>query len=203
MRCTLAGQGSAVKRNDVAMEPVVVLLGPPGSGKGTQAARLRDGLGFVPLATGDLLRDAVEAGSDVGKRAAEYMDRGDLVPDELVGAIVRDAIGDLDGKPVLLDGFPRSVEQAEALAADLDAHGRELTAAVLVDVPDDVVAERIEGRHQGRADDTPETVRNRLRVYHEATEPVASWYDERGLLRRVDGARDADAVASDVRAAVS
>jgi adenylate kinase len=185
------------------MEPIVVLLGPPGSGKGTQAERLHDELGFVPLSTGDLLREARRDGTVHGRRASEYMDRGELVPDELIGAMVRDAIGELDGKPVLLDGFPRTVEQADTLARDLAEHRRDLAAAVLIDVPDDVVAERIEGRHQGRADDTPETVRNRLRIYHRSTEPLAAYYDERGLLRRVDGARDADAVAADVRAAIS
>jgi adenylate kinase len=190
------------RRDDVRMEPVVVLLGPPGSGKGTQAERLGEDLGFVALSSGDLLREARSEGSVHGRRASEYMDRGELVPDELIGAMVRDAIAKLDGRPILLDGFPRTVEQAHALARDLGDHDRELTAAVLIDVPDDVVVERIAGRHQGRADDSPETVRNRLRVYHRSTEPLVAYYDDRGLLRRVDGARDADAVAADVRAAV-
>jgi adenylate kinase len=185
-----------------ALAPTVTLLGPPGSGKGTQAIRLRDERGFVTLSTGDLLRDARAAGTALGRRAAEYMDRGDLVPDELIVAMVRDAIAGLDGKPILLDGFPRTVAQADALASALRAHGRELTAAVHIDLPDDIVVERISGRHQGRKDDRPETVRERLRVYHRETEPLVGYYDERGLLRRVDGARDADAVAAGVRAAI-
>jgi adenylate kinase len=184
------------------MEPTVALLGPPGSGKGTQAMRLRDRCGFATLATGDLLRDARLAGTDLGRGAAAYMDRGDLVPDELIVAVMRDAIASLDGKPILLDGFPRTVPQADALAGALEARGRELTAAVLVDVPDEVVVERISGRHQGRKDDRPETVRERLRVYHGETEPLVAYYGERGLLRRVDGARDADAVEAAVRAAI-
>jgi adenylate kinase len=190
-------------RDDCAMEPTIALLGPPGSGKGTQAMRLRDRSGFATLATGDLLREARLAGTDLGRRASEYMDRGDLVPDELIVATMRDAIARLDDKPILLDGFPRTVAQADALAGALEAGGRELTVAVLVDVPDDVVVERISARQQGREDDRPETVRERLRVYHRETEPLVAYYGERGLLRRVDGARDADAVEAAVRAAIS
>jgi adenylate kinase len=176
----------------------ITLFGPPGSGKGTQAARLRDDLGFAPLATGDILRAARAQGTELGRRAAEYMDRGDLVPDELIVALVREAIAREDGR-VLLDGFPRTTVQADALAGVLDDNGRELTAAVLIDVPDDEVAERILARRQGRSDDNPETVRERLRVYHEQTEPLISYYDERGLLRRVDGRGDPEEVYAQVR----
>jgi adenylate kinase len=182
------------------MEPTIVLLGPPGSGKGTQAARLRDELGYVALSTGDLLREARAEGTDLGRRAAEYMDRGELVPDDVILALVRDAVADLDGRPILLDGFPRTVEQADALAEGLEEHGRELTGVVLVDVPDEEVVRRIGGRHEGRSDDNPETVRERLRVYHRQTEPLVTYYDQRGLLRRVDGAQGPDAVHDDVRA---
>jgi adenylate kinase len=184
------------------MEPTIALLGPPGSGKGTQAARLHDESGFATVATGDLLREAREAGTELGRRAAEYMDRGELAPDDLIVALVRDVIARFDGRPILLDGFPRTVAQADALADALSEHGRTLTATVLIDVPDDVVVERISGRQQGREDDRPETVRERLRVYHHETEPLVAYYDERGLLRRVDGAQDADAVHEAVRAAV-
>ena len=106
------------------MEPTIVLLGPPGSGKGTQAARLQEEVGYAPLATGDLLRESRDAGTELGRRASEYMHRGDLVPDDLIIDVVRDAIGDLDGRPVLLDGFPRTVAQADALAGALADHGR-------------------------------------------------------------------------------
>ncbi|HEX5899410.1 MAG TPA: adenylate kinase [Solirubrobacteraceae bacterium] len=184
------------------MEPTVVLMGPPGSGKGTQAARLRDRGAFAPLATGDLLRAARLEGTDLGRRAAQYMDRGDLVPDEVIVSMMRDAIARADGQPIVLDGFPRTLAQAQALAGALEDRGRELTAAVLIDVPDDVVVERISGRRQGRADDRPETVRERLRVYHDETEPLVAYYDEHGLLRRVDGRRDAEAVEAAVRAAI-
>lgn len=184
------------------MEPTVVLLGPPGSGKGTQAARLGDERGFATLSTGDLLRAARAEGTDLGRQAAEHMNRGDLVPDELIIAMVRDAIAELDGKPILLDGFPRTLAQADALGAALEDRGRELTDAVLIDVPDDVVVERISSRHQGREDDRPETVRERLVVYHRDTEPLVRYYEDRGLLRRVDGAGDADAVTAGVRDAL-
>jgi adenylate kinase len=128
------------------MASTVALLGPPGCGKGTQAARLRDELGFVALATGDLLREARAAGSDLGRRASEYMDRGELAPDGLIVAMIRQEIASSDDKPVVLDGFPRTVAQADALAGALCARARELSAVVLVDVPDDVVVERISGR---------------------------------------------------------
>jgi adenylate kinase len=189
-------------RDDVVMEPTIALLGPPGCGKGTQAARLRDELGFAALATGDLLREARVVGTELGRRASEYMDRGDLVPDDLIVAMIRDAIASLDDKPIVIDGFPRTVAQADALAGVLKARSRQLTAVVLVDVPDDVVLKRISGRHQGREDDQPETVRERLRVYHRQTEPLVAYYSERRLLRRVEGARDADAVQAGVRAAL-
>jgi adenylate kinase len=181
------------------MAQTLVLFGPPGSGKGTQAARLSQDLGFTPLATGDLLRAARAEGTELGERAAEYMDRGDLVPDELIVAMVGDAITHAGDEPILLDGFPRSVPQADALAEVLVGEGRELTGAILIDVPDDEVAARISGRAQGRRDDDPETVRERLRVYHDETEPLVAYYDERGLLRRVDGRGDPDAVYEQVR----
>jgi adenylate kinase len=183
------------------MPPTVVLLGPPGSGKGTQAEQLRE-LGFVPLATGDLLRAAREADTELGRQAAEYMDRGELVPDELIDAMLAAELGNLDGQAVLLDGFPRTVAQADALAKVLADHERELDRVVLIEVPDEVVAERIGNRGQGRADDDPETVRERLRVYHQQTEPLVEYYDGRGLLRPVDGDDDAEAVQAAIRAAL-
>jgi adenylate kinase len=176
------------------MEPTIALLGPPGGGKGTQAARLRDALGYVTLSTGDLLREARDAGTELGRGAEAYMDRGELVPDHLVVELVCDAIAGHDDAPVLLDGFPRTVAQADSLGRALANHGRQLSAVVLVDVPDDVVAERISGRGQGREDDRPETVRERLRVYHRETEPLIDYYESRGLLTRVDGAREPDEV---------
>jgi adenylate kinase len=166
----------------------VVMLGPPGSGKGTQAQPLAAERGLAYVSSGDLLRAA-------GGEARRYMDRGELVPDELVVGLVGDAIGH-DG--YVLDGFPRTVAQAETLDAELDRARRPLPLAILLDVPDDEVVRRLAGR--GRADDDPDTVRNRLRVYHEETEPVIAYFADRDRLRRVDGCGDAEDVAGRLRA---
>jgi adenylate kinase len=188
--------------DDAVMAPVIVLLGPPGSGKGTQSARLRDNQGFKTLVTGDLLREERTAGTAAGRRAAEYMDSGGLVPDELIVSLVDAAVAKLDGAPIAFDGFPRTAAQAKALEGVLDDQGRRLDAAVLIDVPDDVVVERLAHRDQGRTDDRPEIVRRRLRTYHDTADPLTAFYEERGLLRRVDGAQDADAVEAAIRAAI-
>ena len=174
---------------------MIALLGPPGSGKGTQAERLRDELGFTWLSTGALLREARAVGTELGRRAGGYMDRGELIPDDVIVDVIEDALAEVGHRPVLLDGFPRTLAQAEAF-------GRELYAAILIDVPDDVVVERIAGRGQGRADDNPETARERLRVYHRETEPLVAHFERQGKLLRVDGAQSPDAVHDDVRAAL-
>lgn len=182
------------------METTIVLLGPPGSGKGTQAERLREREGYTTLSTGDLLREARAAGTELGRRAAAYMERGELVPDTLIVDMIREVLAALDGRPVVLDGFPRTVPQADALDEALRERGRELAGVILVEIPDGIVVERISNRHQGRADDRPETVRERLVVYHRETEPLAAYYRERGLLRRVDGAGSPDEVEAALRA---
>jgi adenylate kinase len=181
------------------MHSTIAMLGPPGSGKGTQAARLQEEFGYTPLSTGKLLREARQRDTEIGRRAAEYMDRGDLVPDELILQVVREAAGDFVGKAVLLDGFPRTRAQAEAVTQGLAQLGRELGAAILIDVPDDLVMERILSRGQGRSDDNAETVRERLRVYHSEIDPLVAYYDELGLLRRVDGTGAPDDVYAQVR----
>jgi adenylate kinase len=178
-----------------SMKAMIALLGPPGCGKGTQAERLRDELGFTWLSTGDLLREARAAGTELGRRAGEYMDRGELIPDDVIVNVVEDALAEVGDRPVVLDGFPRTVAQAEAL-------GRDLHAAILIHVADDEVVARIAGRGQGRQDDNPETVRERLRVYHDETEPLVEHYTKQGKLRSIDGAQSPDAVHDDVRAAL-
>jgi len=196
---------------------VIVLLGPPGSGKGTQAARLRERIGAVCVATGDLLRRHRAADSALGRRAATYMASGALVPDELVTAMVVDALDEAPRSPWLLDGFPRTVAQAQALDAACARFGRSLDAVVLLDVADDVIMSRLSGRlqcpaghvyhvrdssplrpgicdHDGeplaeRDDDQPETIRRRLSSYHAQTVSVAELYRRRGLLQRIDGSQ--------------
>jgi len=185
------------------MDATVVMLGPPGSGKGTQAARLRDRLGYEVLSTGELLRRARAAVTELGRRAAEYMDRGDLVPDELVVAVIGDAIDSVDERPIIFDGFPRTIVQARALDRALARRGRRVDCAILIDVPDDEVERRILNRHQGRSDDTRETARERLRVYHRQTEPLAAYFEQRALLRRVDGVRAADSIEDEIRATLT
>jgi adenylate kinase len=172
------------------MEPTIALLGPPGSGKGTQAERLCEELGYTWLSTGDLLREARANGTELGERAGEYMDRGELIPDDVIVKVVEEALAGVGDRPILLDGFPRTVAQAEL--------GPGLDAAILIDVPDDVVVERIAGRNQGRADDNPETVRERLRVYHQETEPLVEHYEKQDKLHRVDGAGSPDEVHEEV-----
>jgi adenylate kinase len=184
------------------MAATIVLLGPPGSGKGTQTSRLRDDLGLVALVTGDLLRSACANGTALGHEASGYMGRGELVPDELIVGMIAEAIAESGEEPIVLDGFPRNVGQADALDGALEASARQLTAVVLIDVPDEIAAARISGRDDGRDDDNPETVRERLRVYHEETEPLVAYYEERGCLLRVDGAPTSDAVNAGIRDAL-
>ena len=207
----------------------LVLLGPPGSGKGTQGERLQEDLQLPYWATGDILRAAVRDETELGKAAKGYMDRGDLVPDEvIVGAIAEriDSAEAADG--FILDGFPRTAPQAEALAAKLSELGRGLTAVLLIDAGDDQVMRRLGGRRtclegghvfhldfnpperEGicdidgselivRDDDKPEVIRHRLETYHEKTEPLIELYDQQSLLRRIDGAAAPDAVADELR----
>jgi adenylate kinase len=211
----------------------LVLLGPPGAGKGTQADRLRKDFGLPYWSTGIILRDAVERETELGKKAKEYMDSGDLVPDELICEVIAERFdsGEADNG-FLLDGFPRTVGQAEMLERLLDSRGRELTAVLLIEAPDDEVVRRLSGRrtcakgqhvyhvefdppkHEGvcdqdgsrliqRDDDKPETVRKRLAVYHEQTEPLVDWYEGMGVLRRFDGSRTPDEVHDLIRATLA
>jgi adenylate kinase len=177
----------------------LILLGPPGAGKGTQAVRLSKDLGLPHVATGDLLRDHRARGTELGRLAAGHMAAGRLVPDKLVSAMVLDRI---DGTGFVLDGFPRTLRQAVALGATLKAAGRRVSAALQIDVPDDVLLERIAGRDDARDDDEPETVRHRLRVYHDLTAPLVAYYRARGLLRRVDGVRPVGDVYAQIRQSI-
>jgi adenylate kinase len=208
-------------------------MGPPGAGKGTQAERLVDDFDLPYYATGDILRAAVKELTEVGREAKEYMDRGDLVPDDLICRVIMERLDSNEAADgFLLDGFPRTVPQAETLEGALDKRGKDLTAALLIDASDEEVIRRLSGRricvknghvyhmefdppkNEGvcdqdgsrliqRDDDKPETVKNRLDVYHEQTEPVIDWYEGKGLLRRFDGARSPDEVHDHIRATLA
>jgi adenylate kinase len=209
----------------------LILLGPPGAGKGTQGGRLTEDFGLPYIGTGDLLREHQRAGTELGQAAKEYMDKGKLVPDELVISMIFDKIEDEGADGFLLDGFPRSIGQADALAEEMERRGRRLTAALLIDAPGEIVMQRITGRRvcssghvyhvdfdppkhddvcdqdgkplSQRDDDKPEAVRERLQTYHEQTKPLIDYYDERGLLRRFDGTRDKVEVHDHIRATLA
>jgi adenylate kinase len=209
----------------------LILLGPPGAGKGTQASRLTEDFGLPYIGTGDLLREHTAEGTELGRQAQEYMDRGDLVPDDLVIAMILEKVEEEGDDGFLLDGFPRTVPQADALSEELEKLGRRLMAALLIDAPDDVVVKRLSGRRvcskghlyhvdfdppkqdgvcdqcgrplSQRKDDEPEKVQKRLATYHELTEPLIGYYEERGLLRRFDGTRDKVEVHDHIRATLA
>lgn len=182
----------------------IVLLGPPGSGKGTQAAELVDRLELAHLSTGDMLRAAVAAKTPVGLRAAEIMERGDLVPDDVVIGVIADRITEPDcADGFILDGFPRTVAQAEGLSSLLDGRALALDAVIELTVDENALLARIERRAREsegavRPDDNPDTVRRRLEVYREQTAPVAEYYADKGSLSRVDGMRPISAVSTEI-----
>ena len=208
----------------------LILLGPPGSGKGTQGERLQEDFRLPYYATGDILRAAVAEGTELGRTAKEYMDRGDLVPDEvIIGVIAERVEGAEAADGFILDGFPRTVGQADALGEEMEGLGRSITAAVLIDVSDEEVVRRLGGRRTCaknghifhvdfdppknedvcdicgarltvRDDDKPEVIRHRLETYHEKTKPLVDFYEERGVLKRVDGSLEPEEVGNRIRA---
>jgi adenylate kinase len=211
----------------------LILFGPPGAGKGTQAERLRADFQVPYIATGEMLRDNVREGTELGDEAKRYMDKGELVPDDLIVAMVAERLQEEDAQDgFILDGFPRTIEQAQALDNQLGELGRRITAVLLLDVPDEEVERRLAGRRicvkaghnyhvefdppkrdgvcdqDGsrliqRDDDKPEVIRNRVSVYHEKTRPVIDFYEEQGLLRRIDGTRDPAEVHDHIRAVIA
>jgi adenylate kinase len=210
----------------------LILLGPPGAGKGTQAERLQEDFPVAYIATGDMLRQAVKQETDLGKEAKAYMDRGELVPDELIIAVILERLGAADTSDgFLLDGFPRTAKPAEALDDALRRVDRRLTAALLIDVPEDDIVRRLSGRRvcpnghtyhvehnppkddavcdvdgeplSQREDDREETVRTRLQVYRDQTAPLVDYYDERDILHRFDGTRSPTEVHDQLRATIA
>jgi len=207
----------------------IVLFGPPGAGKGTQAARITDSTGLPQVSTGDMLRAAVKNGTDTGIAAKQYMDDGKLVPDSIIIDLIKERILESDAKHgVMFDGFPRTVPQAEALA-DIT----EVTHVIAIEVPDERIVERICGRYscaicgavyhdsfnptkldgvcdecggsdmKRRADDNESTVLQRLSAYHEQTSPLADWYESKGIFHRINGDRGIDEITSDILQALS
>jgi len=211
----------------------LVLLGPPGAGKGTQAERLVTDFDLPYYATGDILRAAVAEETELGKEAKSYMDKGELVPDEVICRVIMERIDSPEAEDgFLLDGFPRTVPQADTLEKALEGRDRKLTAVLLIEAPDDEVIKRISGRrvcvknghvyhvdydppkHEDvcdqdgsrliqRDDDKPETVKKRLDVYHAQTTPLIDYYEQRGFLRRFDGARSPSEVHDHIRATLA
>jgi len=210
------------------------MLGPPGAGKGTQAERLNEDFGLLHIATGDILRAEVAADTPLGMEARRFMDAGELVPDEVIVGMITQRISGGDARDgFLLDGFPRNERQADALAEALEQLERRLTAALLIEMPDEALVRRLTGRRMcvknpthiyhvefdppkhadvcdqdgarliQRDDDREETIRHRLQVYHAQTEPLIDYYDRAGLLRRFDGNRNANEVHTHVRATVA
>ena len=208
----------------------LILLGPPGSGKGTQGERLQEDFRLPYYATGDILRGAVAEGTELGRSAREYMDRGDLVPDDVIIGVIAGRVESAEAADgFILDGFPRTVGQAEALSEEMEGLGRGITAAVLIDVSDEEVVRRLGGRrtcaknghifhvdfdppkNEGvcdicggrlitRDDDKPQVIRHRLETYHEKTKPLVDFYEELGVLKRVDGSLKPEEVGNRIRA---
>ena len=175
----------------------LVLLGPPGSGKGTQAALLKERLGVAHISTGELLRAAVAAQTELGKIAKATMDAGELVSDELVLQLLEDRLNQADvAKGYILDGYPRNTAQAEALDELLTRLHQRIDHALALIVDEEQIVQRLAQRasEQGRSDDSEEVVRHRLRVYEEQTAPVASYYDNQGLLTKIDGMGSVEAI---------
>lgn len=184
----------------------LVLLGPPGSGKGTQAARLKDHLQVPHISTGDLLRAEVAAGSKLGLEAKEVMARGELVSDAILLGMLEDRFSRADtANGFILDGYPRNLAQADALGKLLSRIGQKFDAAVQLDVPNELLVERIAGRAkaEGRADDSPESVRTRLKVYDDQTAPVIDYYRQQGELNVVNGVGELDDVFARIIEAIT
>jgi len=207
----------------------LILLGPPGSGKGTQGERLQEDFRLPYYATGDILREAVKEGTEIGKQAKEFMERGDLVPDDVIIGVIAERLQQQEAADgFILDGFPRTVPQAEALDDKMRELRREMTAAILIDVSKEEVVRRLSGRRTceqnpshiyhvefdppkeegvcdldagrliARDDDKPEVIKNRLNQYEDKTRPLIAYYEDRGILNQVDGAQSPDEVEESI-----
>ena len=184
----------------------VILLGPPGSGKGTQGELLAATLGVPRVSTGDLLREAVEQGTPLGQQARSYMEQGLLVPDDVIVGLIQEVLGSpAAAQGLVMDGFPRTVAQAESVDRLLAARGGGVDHVVNIVVPEEEIVRRLFGRklQQGRTDDAPETMHQRLRVYEELTAPLVRYYEKHGVVRTVDGVGGIDEIAERVQDALN
>ena len=183
----------------------LLIVGPPGAGKGTQAERIVEKLGVPAISTGDIFRANVSNETELGVLAKSYMDKGEYVPDSVTNEMVESRLAEDDAaNGFLLDGYPRTVAQVEALDGILEKLGVALDAVILLDVESEAIVQRLlqRGKEQGRSDDNEETIRRRIDVYGEQTTPLIDIYDKRGLVKRVGGMKDIDAVTADILAAL-
>ena len=179
----------------------IVIFGAPGSGKGTQSDKLIEKYGLNHISTGDVLRSEIKKGTGLGKTAQQYIDQGQLIPDDLMVSIlasVYDSFGDHKG--VIFDGFPRTIPQAEALKQMLSERGDKVAAMIELDVPEDELMKRLilRGQQSGRADDNEETIKKRLVVYHSQTQPLIAWYNKEGIHYHIDGLGEMDRIFEDI-----
>lgn len=181
----------------------LILFGGPGSGKGTQSARLIDNYGLYHISTGELLRDHIKRGTELGKTADQYISKGQLIPDDLMISIIEDTLDKetKDKRGVIFDGFPRTIPQAEALSELLNKRGSDIHAVVGLEVPDEMLIERMlkRGKETGRADDNPETIKKRLDVYHTQTQPLRDHYLKQGKYISLDGTKHPDDIFQSLR----
>jgi len=186
------------------MAEAVIFLGPPGAGKGTQAKRLASEMGFKQLSTGDILRSHIARGTELGQKVKPILDRGDLVPDDLILALVHDEIAAMPNPKVIFDGFPRTKAQAEALDKLLTGLKTSLLGVLLVTAPEEELVKRLLNRAQqeGRSDDNEATVRNRLEVYKAQTQPLVDYYAKTGSLREINGLGTPDGVYQSIQSAL-
>ena len=184
----------------------IVIFGAPGSGKGTQSEKMIQKYGFGHISTGDVLRDQIKRGTELGKTAKGYIDNGQLIPDELMVSILADVYDSFgkDHKAVMFDGFPRTIPQAEALKEMLAKRGHKVAAMIELDVPEDELMKRLilRGKESGRSDDNEETIKKRLTVYHNQTAPLIDWYEKEGIHHHINGLGELDRIFGDICAVI-